>query len=188
MLWRFYDASDPTVAVMMSRDCDSWLSFREAFSVKKWLLSDKGFHILRDHCYHGQKIMGGMFGIKRGAFTQMRQLCDAYTVSSDYDQGFLASQVYPNILDNVMVHIGVQYDIQQNHLPNSYFPDGGIHLELYPKIVEYIPGFDIERVNAENAFKCIHCGNIHLFFIGEMVNVLNHDIRTVLSRLFPSIA
>ena len=187
-LWRFYDASDPTVAVMISRDCDSWLSFREAFSVKKWMSSDKGFHILRDHCYHGQKIMAGMFGIKRGAFTQMRQLCDVYTVSGDDDQGFLASQVYPNILNNVMVHMGVQYDIQQNLLPNSYFPDGGIHLELYPKIVEYIPGFEIERVNTENAFQCIHCRNFHQFFIGEMFNILNRDILTILSNLFPGLA
>uniref|UniRef100_A0A6C0AJU3 Uncharacterized protein n=1 Tax=viral metagenome TaxID=1070528 RepID=A0A6C0AJU3_9ZZZZ len=186
-LWRFYDASDPTVAVMISRDCDSWLSFREAFSVKKWILSDKGVHILRDHCYHSQKIMAGMFGIKRGAFTWMGQMCDAYTVSGDYDQGFLASEVYPKILDNTMVHMGVQYDIRHNHLPKGHFPDGGIQLESYPKVVEYIPGFDIERVNAENGFQCIHCGNTHQFFVGEMFNVLNRDICIVLSKLFPGI-
>ena len=187
MLWRFYDASDPTVAVMISRDCDSWLSFREAFSVKKWLSSDKGVHIIRDHCYHSQKIMGGMFGFKRGAFANMGQLCDAYTVSSDYDQGFLASEVYPKILDTVMVHMGPQYNIEHTFLPNSYFPDGAIALEAYPKIVEYIPRFDIERANSENAFQCIHCGRVHQFFIGEMFNVLNRDIRIGLSNLFPSI-
>ena len=187
MLWRFYDASDPTVAVMISRDCDSWLSFREAVSVKKWLSSDKGVHILRDHCYHSQKIMGGMFGIKRGTFSNMNQLCDTYTVSSDYDQGFLASVVYPKILDTVMVHMGPQYNIEHTFLPNSYFPDGAIPLESYPKIVEYIPGFDIERANADNAFQCIHCGHAHQFFIGEMFNVLNRDIRTRLSKLYPSI-
>ena len=187
MLWRFYDASDPTVAVMMSRDCDSWLSFREAFSVKKWLSSDKGVHILRDHCYHGQKIMGGMFGIKRGVVADMKQLCDTYTISNDYDQGFLATAVYPNILHTVMVHMGVQYDIQRNLLPNSYFPDGGIPLEHYPKIIEYIPGFDIERANADNAFQCIHCRNIHPFFIGEMFNVLNRNICIILSKLYPRI-
>ena len=187
MLWRFYDASDPTVAVMISRDCDSWLSFREAFSVKKWLSSDKGVHIIRDHCYHGQKIMGGMFGIKRGAFANMGELCDAYSVSSDYDQGFLASEVYPKILDTVMVHMGIQYNNEHSLLPNSYFPDGAIPLEPYPKIVEYIPGFDIERANSENAFQCIHCRRAHQFFIGEMFNVLNRDIRTTLSNLYPTI-
>jgi hypothetical protein len=187
MLWRFYDASDPTVAVMISRDCDSWLSLREALSVKKWLLSDKGVHILRDHCYHSQKIMGGMFGIKRDAVANMKQLCDAYTVSNDYDQGFLASIVYPNILVNVMVHMGVQYNIRHEFLPNSYFPDGAIPLESYPKIIEYIPGFDIEQSNAENAFQCIHCGRAHHFFIGEMFNVLNRNIHIRLSKLYPSI-
>ena len=187
MLWRFYDASDPTVAVMVSRDCDSWLSLREALSVKKWLLSDKGVHIVRDHCYHSQKIMGGMFGIKRGAFPTMNQLCDAYTASSDYDQGFLASTVYPNILNTVMVHMGVQYNIRHEFLPNSYFPDGAIPIEPYPKIIEYIPEFDIELSNAENAFHCIHCGRAHHFFIGEMFNALNRNIQIRLSKLYPSI-
>ena len=34
MLWRFHAASDCSVSAMISRDCDSWLSFREAIAVK----------------------------------------------------------------------------------------------------------------------------------------------------------
>ena len=34
MFWRFEDASDPEVDIMLSRDCDSRLSEREALAVK----------------------------------------------------------------------------------------------------------------------------------------------------------
>lgn len=184
MLWRFYPASDDTVAAMISRDCDSWLSFREACSVKKWIESDKQFHIIRDHCYHSQKIMGGMWGIKRGKVPNMADLCKEFVVNNSYDQGFLADKIYPNILDSVMVHIGEDQRIMGGSPSNGYFPDGGKAFEPYFRILEYIPTIDIERENEHNIFNCCHCGKNHKFFIGEMFNNSSGDKRKFLSMVY----
>ena len=61
MFWRFEDASDPNVDIMISRDTDSRLGMREKFAVNEWITSDKGFHIMRDHPYHATEILGGMW-------------------------------------------------------------------------------------------------------------------------------
>lgn len=183
MLWRFYSASDPNVAAMISRDCDSWLSFREAYSVKKWIESDKQFHIIRDHCYHSQKIMGGMWGVKRGKVPDMYTLCQEYTLHQTYDQGFLADKIYPRILDSVMVHIGEDQRVMGGAPSHGYFPDGGIPFEPYPAIIEYIPTIDIERANDVNIFNCCHCGKNHLFFIGEMMNHFHSPTQQYLRTL-----
>lgn len=181
--WRFYTASDPNVAVMISRDADAWLSFREAYSVKKWIESDKKFHIMRDHCYHGKEIMAGMWGIKRGVISNMQQLCEEYYNYDKNDQTFLAKKIYPNILDTVMVHYSKE-QIGPNGAPTyGYFPDGGIPFERYPKILEYIPTLDIEKENYCNRFGCAHCGKDHGFFIGEMFNNSSNE-RTEFIKQF----
>ena len=179
MLWRFHAASDPTVAAMISRDCDSWVSFREAFSVREWIQSDKQFHIIRDHCYHSQKIMGGMWGVKRGTLPDMKDLCDSFSQTQTYDQGFLADVIYPRILSSVMVHLGNQYT-NQGIPANGYFPDGGKPLASYPRIREYIPSVNIEDINTANIFYCSHCKKHHSFFIGEMFNNIPTQVQTLL--------
>lgn len=182
MLWRFHAASDPSVAVMISRDCDSWVSFREAYSVREWVQSDKQFHILRDHCYHSQAIMGGMWGVKRGTLPEMKDLCDVFSTKETYDQGFLATVIYPRIVSSCMVHIGNQYT-NQGVPALGYFPDGGKPLSLYPRIREYIPGINIEDANTANIFYCSHCKQHHSFFIGEMMNVLLSPVQTLVQTV-----
>ena len=53
------------VSVLLPRDLDSRLSLREFSAVNEWLLhSAKPFHIMRDHFYHSQPIVGGMWGVR----------------------------------------------------------------------------------------------------------------------------
>ena len=60
MFWRFEDAADPNVEMMISRDCDSRLTYREAAAVQEWAHGDKGFHISRNSYYGGY--VGGKTG------------------------------------------------------------------------------------------------------------------------------
>ena len=60
MFWRFETSYDPTIDISIFRDTDSRLSYREKYAVDEWLDSDKTFHIMRDHPYHGFPILGGM--------------------------------------------------------------------------------------------------------------------------------
>ena len=56
---RFLPMSEENVELMLSRDTDSRFSIREVNAVMEWMSSGKTFHIIRDHPYHGYKILGG---------------------------------------------------------------------------------------------------------------------------------
>ena len=106
MFWRFLPCSDPEVDIMISRDCDSRLSTRESLAVKEWIVSDKMFHIMRDHPYHTERIMGGMWGAKKGILADMSQKIYNYR-KGDYwqiDQEFLLTEIYPLVLNSCMIH------------------------------------------------------------------------------------
>ena len=106
MFWRFYPASDEDVDVVIVRDCDSRLNMREKHAVDEWLVSDKGFHIMRDHPAHGTEILGGMWGSKKGVITNIKELIDDYVKGNFWqvDQNFLREKIYPLIKDNSSVH------------------------------------------------------------------------------------
>lgn len=106
MFWRFYAASDDTVDVVIVRDCDSRLNQREKAAVDEWLDSDRGFHIMRDHPYHGTEILGGMWGSKRGTISNIKAMIDEYNKSSflGVDQNFLREYIYPVVYNNSLIH------------------------------------------------------------------------------------
>jgi hypothetical protein len=106
MFWRFEDAADPDIDIMMSRDTDSRPTLREFSAVNKWLPSLKGFHIMRDHPYHSTEILGGMWGARKGTIPNMKELISEY-VKGDFwqvDQNFLREKIYPLVKDNCCVH------------------------------------------------------------------------------------
>jgi len=106
MFWRFHALSDKDVDVVIIRDCDSRLWFREKATVDAWLGSDKDFHIIRDHEYHHTPILGGMFGARNEVLSNMQELCEDYQKGDFWqvDQNFLRDVVYPLIKDKSMVH------------------------------------------------------------------------------------
>lgn len=106
MFWRFDAINEPDVDVMISRDCDSRLSLREAEAVDEWLASDKGFHVLRDHSWHTSPIMGGMFGMKKDCIPGFEHLLGNWKQEDRWqtDQEFLAIQIWPRISGDVMIH------------------------------------------------------------------------------------
>jgi hypothetical protein len=106
MFWRFLPASDPSVDVMISRDCDSRLTVREKNAVDEWLASKKSFHIMRDHPNHSEAILGGMWGVKNPLLIDMENLIHAFSKQDSYqvDQDFLREVIYPKISNDCMVH------------------------------------------------------------------------------------
>lgn len=104
MFWRFQAASDPECEVMISRDCDSRLSMREKLAVDEWLASDKDWHILRDHPWHGALMLGGMWGVK--GCPAMTDWISSWNAEDRYqtDQDFLKSMVYPIAARDAMIH------------------------------------------------------------------------------------
>jgi hypothetical protein len=106
MFWRFFPASETDVEIMISRDADSRLSLREKAAVDEWLASDKGFHIMRDHPWHGVEILGGMWGAKRGVIIDIKPRIEKFLKNDAWgvDQSFLKTEIYPLIKGCAMVH------------------------------------------------------------------------------------
>lgn len=120
MFWRFYPASENDVEIMLSRDCDSRLNRREKSAVDEWLSSDKSFHIMRDHPWHGTEILGGMWGVKYPKLSNMKKLIDEYIKGEFYqvDQNFLREKIYPLVKEDCMVHDEFfQYNVNNRPFP-----------------------------------------------------------------------
>lgn len=122
MFWRFYTMSDPSVEVMLSRDCDSRLCLREAQAVEEWLKSDKDFHIMRDHPWHTAPIMGGMWGARCALKFKLGYIL--HNKLKNYlndnrwqvDQDFLRDCVFTEVMSNSMVHGMHQFPTPRNGL------------------------------------------------------------------------
>lgn len=173
MLWRFLPCSDNAYdQVMISRDADSWVSVREKVCVDAWLASNKNFHIIRDHCYHSQKIMGGMWGSRNYILSKMNEMVEKFiTGGQTYDQGFLATEIYPNITHDLIVHYGDPQYNNQGQRVHGYFNDGGTPLPAHQEWDEPIPGLSFREVSQLNTFFCAHCKKHHDLLIG---NIMEH--------------
>tara|TARA_R110000822_G_scaffold99126_4_gene223768 strand:+ start:2223 stop:2906 length:684 start_codon:yes stop_codon:yes gene_type:complete len=132
MFWRFEDAADPSVSVMLSRDTDSRLTSREKAAVDEWLESNKSFHIMRDHPGHCTQIMGGMWGVKHPKLANIVEMISSYQKGDFWqvDQNFLARMVYPLIQDDSFVHDEYHnFDAHARPFPTPRLPG---MLEGYP--------------------------------------------------------
>lgn len=137
MFWRFLDASDEDVEVMLSRDTDSRLSLRESLAVEEWVDSDKCFHIIRDNAFHRTEILGGMWGAKKGCVPQIADLIDKHS-KGDYwqvDQEFLSAKIWPKIQGEYMLHTdeiyGIyysQYEVESQRPFSVSLEDNGFYI------------------------------------------------------------
>lgn len=106
MFWRFEAAYDSSVEVAIFRDTDSRLSLREKYAVDEWLSSDKTFHIMRDHPFHGYPILGGMWGYKNSNRYPIKELLLSFDKNDRYgtDYEFFGKILYPIIAEDKVVH------------------------------------------------------------------------------------
>jgi hypothetical protein len=111
MLFRFL-VYDDNPWMFISRDIDSRLSPRELFVVNEWINSDYIFHTIRDHKQHSIPVLGGMFGMRRGAIngTMSNLIQKALNEKNPIpgpvgeDQNFLKKYVWPQVSQNALEH------------------------------------------------------------------------------------
>jgi hypothetical protein len=106
MLWRFKPITDGEVNIFICRDTDSRLNLREKFAVDEWLESDKSVHIMRDHPYHGNSMLGGMIGFKRSIFEIVSSSLQQFTFKDEYgtDYNFFNNILYPIAKEDCIIH------------------------------------------------------------------------------------
>lgn len=105
MMWRFLPIDEPDVEVMISRDADSRLSWREKKCVDIFLESDKLLHSIRDEVNHNN-IMGGMWGIKKNNRIKIKNLIQKWEGGDGYgsDQNFVREVIEPKFIDSYIIH------------------------------------------------------------------------------------
>ena len=109
-MWRFTACDDDDVELFISRDTDSRLSIREKEAVDEWIESGKNFHIMRDHPYHVAAIMGGMWGMRKGAMRGMKNQIENFIRGGYHvdkkgaDQAFLWGIVWPIAISENLTH------------------------------------------------------------------------------------
>ncbi len=119
MFWRFLAADSDDIVI--SRDTDCRFSEREVLAVESWLNSDKDFHIMRDHPYHGTEILGGMWGCRNGILKGITDWINQYKKGDFWqvDQNFLREEVWPLVHTNCHVH---DEFFQKNPFPSPRNP------------------------------------------------------------------
>lgn len=119
MFWRFMAIDDPEVDIVISRDCDSRLGFREKAAVDEWLSSGKSFHTMHDHFAHRSvPVLGGMWGAKRGCLDGMSGKIARWGnyANKGIDQIFLRDVIWGSVKDNTISHSSIV------NRWNSYIP------------------------------------------------------------------
>ena len=106
MFWRFEAGYDETIDIVIFRDTDSRLNLREKCAVEEWEKSDKTFHIMRDHPYHGYPILGGMWGMKINQKYNFKNLIKSFNPENKYgtDYEFFIKVLFPIINQDKITH------------------------------------------------------------------------------------
>jgi len=93
--------------IVLIRDCDSIITYREKMMVDQFINSKKRLHIIRDHPNHKEHIMAGMFAFNQSKI-DMNELISKSELknNSNYmsDQLFLAQSIYPLFKEDMLIH------------------------------------------------------------------------------------
>lgn len=162
VFWRFEPLFEDDNNIVIVRDSDGRITFREALAVNHWLNSDKKFHIFRDHEAHTEfPIIACAFGLKGKLSDHARSVMDRFVEQPFYytnDQVYLRDFVYPEIKDDAMIHSHTSgwFGVTRKCLLNSYSFCGNGYDEndmpLYPPTLAECKSFDPSKLDKRYKF------------------------------------
>lgn len=109
MIHRFFAIDEPGVDLMLVRDADSRIHWKDRWAIQQFVKSDAVLHIIRDHKEHTSPILGGLWGLRKTDFSVQRAY-EQYVEDKSlghrwaHDQNFLADIVYPKFKSQAIVH------------------------------------------------------------------------------------
>lgn len=141
MFWRFLVHDLPGVERYLVRDVDSRFTQREVKAVDEWIAAGTQLHVMRDHPYHNQPIMGCSFGWRKNPQRDFDMAAisrrAAQEVAYGKDQEFLARTLWRFAKDKTVHDSCGTFDGTRN------WPSDG-------------PGFVGEYVYADGSFNEEH--------------------------------
>lgn len=127
MIHRFFAIDEPDVDIMMVRDADSRIHWKDRWAIREFVASPFLFHTIRDNVEHSARIMGGLWGIKKAAGICIRDEYANYVEDTSkgfrnaHDQNFLADVLYNRVLPILLIHYS-QAPIFDGELHTVKFP------------------------------------------------------------------
>ncbi len=111
MIHRFFAIDEPEVDMMLVRDADSRVHWKDRWAIREFLNTPSAkVHVIRDNPEHATAIMGGLWGMRKIADMNIRALYDEHKISGakghgmGLDQDFLIDCVYPRVTSVMMIH------------------------------------------------------------------------------------
>ena len=138
MSHRFFAIDYPEVGIAFSRDCDCRIIDRDQYCINTFIPSSKMFQIIRDNESHNTLILGGMWGIKKGALAnRVADLFDQFKTKKfgefayGDDQHFLSVFIYPRIKKTALIfdgrfHFFKDEDVVRIEVPDEITEYGGL--------------------------------------------------------------
>ena len=117
--------------IVLVRDCDSIVSYREKMMVLEFLNSKKKLHIIRDHPNHKEYMMAGMFGFNNSGINMKSKIYESKIKDNPHytmDQIFLAKCVYPLFKGNMLIHDNF----------NKFYKERDEIVLKYPRLLTHI--------------------------------------------------
>lgn len=110
MIYRFYTIDEPEVDIMMVRDADSLVHWKDRWAIREFINSPFLVHTIRDNVEHTAPIMGGLWGIRKSSGISIREEYSQYIEDTKkgprlaHDQNFLYDIIYPKVRYRLLVH------------------------------------------------------------------------------------
>jgi hypothetical protein len=110
MIHRFYAIDEPDVDIMIVRDADSRIHWKDRWAIREFLNSNELAHTIRDNIVHTSKMMGGLWGIKKRAGINIHEEYIQFKSNPNekhgmgHDQNFLTERIYPKVKPVLLVH------------------------------------------------------------------------------------
>ena len=111
MIKRFFAIDEPDVDLMMVRDADSRIHWKDRWAIQRFVASPFLAHTIRDHKDHTASMMGGLWGLKKAAGINVRAEYESYVEDMSlghrnaHDQNFLADVIHPKVLPTLLIHL-----------------------------------------------------------------------------------
>lgn len=111
MIHRFYAIDEEGVDLMMVRDADSRIHWKDRWAIRQFAQQPQFVaHTIRDNIEHTADMMGGLWGLRKSSGLNMHTEYASYKEDAEkghrngHDQNFLSDVIYPKVVGRMLVH------------------------------------------------------------------------------------
>lgn len=128
MIYRFLAIEEPGVELMMVRDADSRIHWKDRWAIDAFVASPYLAHSIRDCLVHCIPMLGGTWGLKREANVPIGLCFEHYRTEQTNpfnigkDQTFLNLYVWPRVRHSLLVHTSIAYRSEGDMIVPFPFP------------------------------------------------------------------